>query len=92
MHTKRLIYFSTKTFVVDMQKNHHDETVLFSTQNTYVKTTKWIRKYLQFYVIFTSGTEGQSSNMTGLESKIKKNLLFPKNICCGFNFSKEPLR
>ena len=27
-------YFSTKTYVMTTQKNHHDETVLLSTKNT----------------------------------------------------------
>ena len=30
---KYLLYFSTKTYVVDTQKNRLNDTVLFSTQN-----------------------------------------------------------
>ena len=36
------VYFSTKTYVVGTQKNHLDETVLLSTQNT--RLNWWIRK------------------------------------------------
>ena len=39
------LYFSSKTYVLDTQKNRLNETVLLSTQNTWKKTIKilqWI--------------------------------------------------
>ena len=48
VHNRKIIYFSTKTYVVGTQKNRLilDETVLLSTQNICLNT--WVRKYLQF--------------------------------------------
>ena len=44
---KKKFYFSTKTYVVDTQKNCLNETVLLSTQN--ICYNLWVRKHLQFY-------------------------------------------
>ena len=43
----KLLSFSSKTYVVDTQKNRLNETVLLSTKN--ICLNRWIRKYLQFY-------------------------------------------
>ena len=47
---KLFSYFSTKTHVVGTQNNRLNETVLSSTQNTYLNL--WIRKSSHFYADF----------------------------------------
>ena len=40
-------YFSAKTYVVGTQKNHLNETVLLSNQNTCLN--RWLWKWMQLY-------------------------------------------